>query len=80
MATLSLYYAQKIRGAVFKAADNLEDAGKAMEEASKHWLNYTDLMDKMYSGMDLQRCRPLINWHMNDSLVVEEYKKLQQIY
>lgn len=77
MALLSLYYSYKIRGAVYKASNKIADAKQAMLKASEYWLSYTRLMDNMFTGMDLQRSKPLIDWHIHDSLVVKEYKDLK---
>jgi hypothetical protein len=79
MATLSLYYAEKARAAVYKASDKLDEATKALEKASEHWHIYSGLMHNMFTGSDLQRSRPITDWHMMDSLVVKEYKNLQKI-
>jgi hypothetical protein len=77
MSLLSLYYAEKIRGAVYKASNSLDKVKPTMEKAAKHWLMYIDLMENMYSPMDLQRCRPLTDWHMMDSLVIKEFEEVK---
>lgn len=76
MSLLSLYYAEKIRGATFKAVGKIEQAEEVMKKAAEYWSQYVGLMDYMYAPMDLQRCGALSDWHMMDSLVVKEYEDL----
>ena len=76
MAYLALYFAEKIRGATYKAASQIEPARDAMGRACGYWNRYVSLMDRMFTGQDLQRTRPITDWHMLDSDVLEEYVKL----
>ena len=76
MSYLSLYYAQKIRGAVYLASDRKSLAQSSMSKAVDYWLKYSDLMDGMYTGMDLQRNKSIPDWHFLDDAVKKEYNDL----
>jgi len=75
-AYLSLYYAEKIRGATAKAANRNEDAKIALGKADCHWKNYTNIMDGMFIGADMLRTRNFKNWHVHDAAVTKEYTDL----
>jgi len=75
-AYLSLYYAEKIRGATAKAANRNEDAKIALGKAVDHWNNYTKIMDGMFIGADMLRTRDFKNWHVHDEAVTKEYTDL----
>ncbi len=75
-AYLSLYYAEKIRGATAKAANRNEDAKIALGKAVDHWNNYTKIMDGMFVGADMLRTRDFKNWHVHDEAVTKEYTDL----
>ena len=76
MAYLGLYFAEKIRGATYKEASQIEPARDAMGRACGYWNRFVSLMDRMFTGQDLQRTRPITDWHMLDSDVLAEYVKL----
>lgn len=76
MSYLGLYFSEKIRGATFKAASQNEQAKEAMGKACGYWSKYILLMDRMYTGQDLQRTNPITDWHMLDDEVLGEYIKL----
>jgi hypothetical protein len=76
MAYLSLYFAEKTRGATYKAATRLDLAKTAMGKAYGYWIQYVSLMDTMYTGQDFQRTNPLTGWHMMDEEVANEYIRL----
>ena len=76
LAYLSLYYAEKLRGATYVTASENEMAREAMGKAVQHWRSYSALMHSMYTGMDFQRTRPLKNWLMLNEEVMNEYIKL----
>lgn len=73
MAYLSLYYANKIRGATFLKANETDSARKSLGVAHGWWIKYSTLMDEMYAGMDMQRSVNLPNWRCRDALVLKEY-------
>jgi len=75
-AYLSLYYAEKIRGATAKAANRNEDAKIALGKADCHWKNYTNIMDGMFIGANMLRSRDFTNWHVHDAAVTKEYTDL----
>ena len=76
LAYLSLYYAEKIRGAISKANSQHENAKESMGRAYRNWIDYSTLMDKMYTGQEFQRTRPITDWHMLDKEVLDEYLRL----
>ncbi len=75
-AYLSLYYAEKIRGATAKAAQRDEDAKIALGKAVDHWKKYAKIMDGMFIGADMLRTRDFDNWHVHDEAVMKEYTDL----
>jgi hypothetical protein len=72
-AWLSLYYAEKIRGATALAADKKDVAKTAMGKAVGHWRKYVTIMDSMFYGADMMRSKNFKNWHVNDDAVLKEY-------
>ena len=75
-AYLSLYYAEKIRGATAKAANKNDDAKIALGKADCHWKNYVAIMDGMFTGAEMQRTKDFENWHVHDAAVTKEYTDL----
>ena len=73
MSYLTIYYAHKIRGATYLKAGAGEKARKALGAGYWWWMNYSDLMDQMYSGMDMSRTADLPHWHAHDAAVLKEY-------
>lgn len=76
MSYLGLYFAEKIRGATYKAAARSEPARNAMAKACGYWSRYVSLMDTMFTGQDFQRTRPITDWFMLDEDVLAEYINL----
>jgi len=76
LSYLSLYYAEKIRGACYKAAQQMDRARDAMGRADCYWRQYSSLMNTMYTGMDMQRTRVLPDWLSLDDEVRAEYTAL----
>ncbi len=76
LAYLSLYYAEKLRGATFVTASENDKAREAMGKAYHYWKSYSSLMHSMYTGMDFQRTNSLTNWLMLDEEVLKEYINL----
>jgi hypothetical protein len=76
IAYLSIYYAYKIRGATYAKAGQTANAKTAMGTAYCNWMNYANLMDAMYTGMNMQRVNNLANWHAQDAAVLADYTGL----
>ncbi|MGJ8640310.1 MAG: hypothetical protein ACSHYA_13055 [Opitutaceae bacterium] len=73
---LSLYYAEKIRGATNLAANNKDAAKSAMGKAVEHWREYVTIMDSLFYGADMMRSRNFKDWHVHDGAVLKEYTEL----
>jgi len=76
LSYLNLYYAYKIRGATYNAANNKTEAKNAMETAYCWWMKYSNLMDANYKGMSCQRSFAFATWHQHDAAVLKEYTDL----
>jgi hypothetical protein len=76
MSCMSIYYAYKIRGATYIKAEKMEDAKTALGKAYCWWMKYANLMDSMYTGMDMQRNADIPDWHARDQAVLKEYTDL----
>ncbi|MFC1761774.1 hypothetical protein ACFL6U_06810 [Planctomycetota bacterium] len=76
LSYLSLYYAEKIRGACYKGSGKIDEAREAMRRADGHWGKYSALMHAMYTGMDMQRTRSFSDWLSLDDEVRTEYMSL----
>ncbi|MDF7808678.1 hypothetical protein P4E94_14605 [Pontiellaceae bacterium B12219] len=75
-AYLSLYYAEKIRGATDVAAGETASAQIAMGKAVGCWRQYVAIMDSQFYGSNMQRVRNFKNWHVHDAAVLKEYTDL----
>jgi hypothetical protein len=76
MSCLTIYYANKIRGATHLKAKENEKARDALGTAYCWWMKYSNLMDAMFTGMKMQRTQDLPNWHTHDKSVLKEYTDL----
>ena len=76
MACLSIYYAYKIRGAINMKANEKVKARNSLGDAYRWWIIYSNLMDDMYTGMDMARTADLTDWHAHDESVFKEYTDL----
>jgi hypothetical protein len=76
MAYMTIYYAYKIRGATYLAANDKTNAKTTLGKAYCWWMNYTNLMDSMYNGMDMQRVKNMPHWHDFDQFALKEYTDL----
>lgn len=74
MSYLTIYYAYKVRGAVWYTAGDLDKAKSQLASAYCWWMQYTNLMDDMYTGMSCQRSFNFSNWHEHDAAVLKEYQ------
>ena len=76
MSYLAIYYAYKIRGAIqFRAGEN-EKAMISLGDAYCWWMDYSNLMDELYTGMEMARTKDLPDWHVHDESVLREYTDL----
>ena len=76
MSHLTLYYASKIRGATFLLGKDSEKARQSVGIGYWRWINYAELMDRMYTGMKMARSLDLANWRAHDASVLKEYTDL----
>ncbi len=76
MSYLTLYYAYKIRGATHLKANEKDKARDALGTAYCWWLKYSNLMDTMYTGMEMQRTQDFPDWHVHDKSVLKDYTDL----
>ncbi len=76
LSYLGLYYAEKIRGAVFKSSGKNAEAREVMGQAYCYWSTYSSLMNEMYTGMEMQRTSAFANWLAFDSKALAEYTAL----
>ena len=70
---LSLYYAEKIRGATYQLANNTADARAAMGKAYCYWISYTNIMNELHSGANMMRTNSIDNWSVYNESVLKEY-------
>lgn len=47
-----------------------------MGKAYCWWINYANLMDANFTGIELARSANLPDWHANDQFVLKEYSDL----
>jgi hypothetical protein len=73
---LGQYNAQKFRAVIYDLQGEKEQAKQAMGKAYQAWRNYTDLMDALYIGVDMQRNRGFSNWHAYDEVVRQDWLEL----
>ena len=57
-------------------AGEKKKARNSLGEAYCWWMYYSNLMDDMYTGMDMARTKDLADWHAHDKLVLKEYTDL----
>ena len=57
-------------------ANEKEKAMNSLGDAYCWWMNYSKLMDDMYTGMDMARTEDLPDWHAHDKSVLKEYTDL----
>ena len=75
-AQLGLFNAGKYRAVIHAIEGDKEKAKQAMGDAYVAWRRYTDLMDALYIGVDLQRNRDFSDWHAYDRTVLQDYLDL----
>lgn len=75
-AHLGQFNAEKFRAVIYDIQGEKEKAKQAMGRAYSAWRRYTDLMDALYIGVDMQRNRGFTDWHEYDKVVLQNYRDL----
>jgi len=74
MSYLSMYYTYKVRAAIYSKQDNKKSETRdALGKAYTWWIEYANLMDANFTGMQLARSANLPDWHSHDANVLKEY-------
>ena len=74
MSYLSIYYAYKVRAAIYSNQTNKKTETKdALGKAYYWWMQYANLMDANFTGIELARSANLPDWHYHDANVLKEY-------
>lgn len=73
---LGQYNAGKFRAVILDLQGKKDEARQSMAKAYGSWRRYTDLMNSLHTGADMQRNRDLPNWHANDEAVLQDYRDL----
>lgn len=76
MCYLGLYNAYKIRAAIYLKKGEDNNARDAVKTAYCFWRKYTDIMDELFIGVDLQRNRGFSHWHVNDQAALLDFTNL----
>ena len=76
MASLSAYYAHKIRGATYKKAGNIEKARDEMGKAYRWWMDYSRSMESTYHPDSFRNLAIAPDWKFADAAVLKEYTDL----
>ena len=75
-ANLGLYNAHKFRAVMYVEQDKREEAKEAIGNAYCYWKKYTNLMDELYKGVDLQRNLDFSSWPEHDKDALQDYLDL----
>lgn len=65
-ALLALYSASKFKAVIYDIKGDMAAAGKAMEDACRHWIGYTEIMAGLYYPVRMQRNKSFSSWHDYD--------------
>jgi uncharacterized repeat protein (TIGR02543 family) len=76
LATLSAYYAHKIRGATHLKAGDPDKARNEMGKAYCRWISYTRLMDSTYHAQSFRSVSIVPDWKYADAASLKEYTDL----
>jgi len=76
MANLGFYNAFKYRSAIYLEQDNREQALKAITHAYCYWKKYTNIMDELFIGVELQRNLDFTDWHEHDKDALQDFLDL----
>ncbi|TWU30676.1 hypothetical protein [Novipirellula artificiosorum] len=75
-AYMGQFNAEKFRAVIYDLQGEKEKAKQSMGKAYCAWRRYTDIMDALYIGVDLQRNRSFPDWHAYDEVVLQQYYDL----
>jgi len=73
---LGQFNAEKFCAVIYDMQGEKEKAKQAMGKAYVAWRRYTDLMNALYIGADMQRNRHFTDWHAYDKVVLQNYHDL----
>ena len=76
MASLSQYYAHKIRGATHKKAGAIDKARTEMGKAYCYWMTYSRSMAETYHPDSFRNLSIAPDWKYADAAVLKEYTDL----
>ncbi len=76
MVHLSLVGSFKLRAAIAKEQSKAAEARHHMLTAYQHWIQYADIMDANYIGVDMQRNHHFKSWHQLDPEVLRDITDL----
>ncbi len=76
MAYLGLYNAHKFRTAIYLEQENKKQALAEFSPAYGFWKNYTNIMDELFIGVQMQRNLDFQNWHSQDKDALQDYLDL----
>jgi len=77
MAYLGLYNAHKFRAAIYLEQENKKQALIEFAPAYGFWKNYTNIMDELFIGVQMQRNLDFQNWHSLDKDALFDYLDLE---
>ena len=75
-AHLGQFNADKFRAVIYDLQGEKEKAKQSMGKAYGAWRRYTDNMDALYIGVDMQRNQSFPDWHAYDETVLQHYHDL----
>jgi hypothetical protein len=76
MVHLSLFGSFKLRAAIATEQSKAAEARHHMLTAYQHWIQYADIMDANYIGVDMQRNYHFKSWHQLDPEVLRDLTDL----
>lgn len=76
MSYLGLFNAYKFRAVVYVEQGKMREARNNMASAYCNWKKYTNIMDGLYIGVDMQRNQHFKNWHDHDADVLKDLSNL----
>ena len=76
MSHLALFNAYKFRAAIYLEKDQIPEARNNMVTAYCNWKKYTNIMDELYIGVEMQRNHHFENWHDHDADVLKDLTNL----
>ena len=75
-ARLGQYNAFKFRAVIHDLKAEKTEAKDAMAKAYVAWRRYSELMNELHIGTEMQRNRGFANWHAYDADVLQDYHSL----